>query len=323
MKNIFDKTQIGSMTMKNRIIRSAIGDHGTTEDGHYAQSDFEGYEKVATGGVGTLITGYSWVSDYPMGGRGKMLGAYSDDFVQEYRLLTDMVHSHDCNIIQQLVHIGSATACKDVDIISASAVPGPYNEQMPREMTGEDIKHVTQAFADAAVRAKKAGFDGVEIHAAHKFLLSQFLSPAYNHRTDAYGASDENRARFAAEVCMRIRESVGAEYPVFFKVNCDDGVENGITLDGMLTACRMLEEAGASAIEISGAWMNYKQDGPYFLDQTIKAAEDVHIPVILVGGVRGKDEIEKILSETPISYVAMARPFIADAGYMKGWREEA
>lgn len=319
MSKIFDKTQIGSMTMKNRIIRSAIGDHGTTEDGHYGQSDFDGYEKVAMGGVGTLITGYSWVSDYPMGGRGKMLGAYSDDFIPEYRQLTDMVHSHNCNILQQLVHIGSATAHKDVDIISASAVPGPYNEQMPREMTKEDIERVTGAFADAAVRAKKAGFDGVEIHAAHKFLLSQFLSPAYNHRTDAYGASDENRARFVAEVCMRIRESVGAEYPVFFKVNCDDGVENGITLDGMLTACRMLEEAGASAIEISGAWMNYKQDDPYFLEHTIKAAESVHIPVVLVGGVRGKEEIEKILSETPISYVAMARPFIANADYMKNW----
>ena len=108
-------------------------------------------------------------------------------------------------------------------------------------------------------------------------------------------------------------------YPVFFKVNCDDGVENGITLDGMLTACRMLEEAGASAIEISGAWMNYKQDSPYFLNQTIKAAESIHIPVVLVGGVRGKEEIEKILSETPISYVAMARPFIANADYMKNW----
>ena len=310
------------MTLKNRIIRTAIGDHGATDDGHYGESDFAGYEKVASGGVGTLITGYSWVSDYPMGGRGRMLGAYSDDFIPEYRRLTDMVHSHGCNILQQLVHVGAATACEGVDIIGPSAVPGPYNGQMPRVMTTQDIEHVTQAFADAALRAKEAGFDGVEIHAAHRFLLSQFLSPAFNLRTDAYGGSNENRARFAAEVCARIRQIVGADYPVFFKLNCDDGVENGITMDGLLTACAMLEATGASAISVSGAWMNYKQDAPYFLDQTIQVAERVSIPVILVGGVRGRETVKRVLSETPIQYIGMARPFIANAEYMKDWKEK-
>ena len=308
------------MLLKNRVLRAAIGDHGTTEDGHYGESDFQGYEKVADGGVSTMITGYSWVADYPMGGRGKMLGAYSDDFIPEYQRLTEMAHAHGCNIMQQLVHIGSATACEGVGIIGPSAVPGPYNGQMPREMNKEDIERIEQAFADAAVRAKKAGFDGVEIHAAHKFLISQFLSPAYNQRTDAYGGTDEKRARFAAEVCERVRRAVGEDYPIFFKVNCDDGVENGITLSGTLTACEMLESAGASAIEISGSWMNYKQDTPYFYDQTVQAAEKLHIPVCMVGGVRGQDMIEKILSETPVQYVSMARPFTANANYMKDWK---
>lgn len=305
--------------MKNRILRAAMGDHGATEDGHLGASDYEGYEKVASGGVGTIITGYSWVSDYPMGGRAKMMGAYSEDLIPAYQKLTDMVHSHDCNILQQLVHIGAATACEGVDVIGPSAGAGPYNGQVCREMTPEDIDRVERAFADAAVRAKRAGFDGVEVHAAHKFLISQFLSPAYNRRTDKYGGSDENRARFAAEVCEQVRAAVGAEYPVFFKVNCDDGVENGITPDGLLTVCKMLEAAGASAIEISGAWMNYKQDTPYFLEQTIAAAREVNIPVILVGGVRGMDVIEQILTETPIRYVAMARPFAAKPDLIMNW----
>lgn len=321
MRKIFEETTIGSMKLKNRIIRAAMGDHGTTEDGHLGESDFAGYEKVASSGVGTILTGYSWVADYPMGGKAKMLGAYSDDFLPEYKRLTELVHSHDCNLMQQLVHIGSATTCKNVDVMGPSAVPGPYNNQLPREMTEDDIAHVVQAFADAALRAKTAGFDGVEVHAAHKFLLSQFLSPAYNRRTDSYGGTDENRARLAAKVCERIRQTVGADYPVFFKVNCEDGVENGITRSGLLTACRMLEEAGASALEISGAWMNYKQDTPYFLEQTIAAAETVKIPVCLVGGVRGQEEIEKILNETPIQYVAMARPFSAKPELMTEWRK--
>lgn len=319
MSKIFEQTTIGSMVMKNRIIRAAIGDHDADEGGHYGQKDFDGYEKVAKGGVGTVITGYSYVADYPMGGQAKMLGNYSDDFVAEYQRLTEMVHSHGCNILQQLVHIGGATACENVDIIAPSAVPGPYNGQVGREMTKEDIDRVTQAFADAVVRSKEAGFDGVEIHAAHRFLISQFLSPAFNHRMDEYGGTDENRARFGAEVCRKIREAVGADYPVFFKVNCDDGVENGITLDGFLVACKALEEAGVSALEVSGAWMNYKQDTPYFYDQTVAAAKEVEIPVCLVGGVRGQETVEKILNDTPIQYVSMARPFVADPQLMAEW----
>lgn len=319
MSKIFEETQIGSMKMKNRIIRAAMGDHDTTTDGHLGERDFQGYKKTASGGVGTIITGYSWVSDYPMGGKAKMMGAYSDGFIPEYQRLTDMIHSYDCNILQQLVHVGGASACEDADIVGPSAVPGPYNNRMPREMNKDDIEHVTAAFADAALRAKKSGFDGIEVHAAHKFLLSQFLSPAYNCRTDEYGGTDENRARFAAEVCKRIRQTVGADYPVFFKVNCDDGVENGITMTGTLTACEMLEDAGASLIEISGSWMNYKQDTPYFYDQTVRVAKKLDIPVCIVGGVRGQDAIEKILSETPIQYVAMARPFTANADYIKDW----
>lgn len=309
------------MTLKNRIIRTAVGDHGTDAEGHLGSKDFKGYERAAKGGVGTVITGYSWVCDYPMGGRAKMMGAYDDSFLPEYRKLTELVHAHGCNIVQQLAHIGGATACEGVDVIAPSTVRGPYNGRVGREMDAGDIERVQRAFADAALRSKEAGFDGVEIHAAHRFLISQFLSPVFNKRTDGYGGSDENRARFAAEVCQHVRGAVGADYPVLFKVNCDDSLEGGITLDGFLTACRMLEEAGASAIEVSGAWMNYKQDEPYFLDQTVAAANALSIPVILVGGVRGKETVERVLAETPIQYVGMARPFNADPNLLKEWQE--
>ena len=321
MSELFETTQIGSMTLKNRLIRAAMGDHDADDDGHYGEKAFTGYETVAQGGAGAVITGYSYVADYPMGGRARMLGAYSDTFIPEYRRLTDMAHSHNCAILQQLVHIGAATACEDVDIIGPSAIEGPYNGQVPRKMDAADIRRVEKAFADAAFRAKKAGFDGVEVHAAHKFLISQFLSPYYNRRTDAYGQTDEGRARFAAEVCEYIRDAVGADYPILFKLNCDDGVENGITLSGFLLACRMLEAAGASAVEVSGAWMNYKQEEPYFLAQAAEAASALRIPVILTGGVRGRERAERILEETKIQYIGMARPFVSRPDFVSEWEK--
>ena len=323
MSRLFETTRIGSMTLKNRIFRAAMGDHDAV-DGHYGAKDLQNYERTAQGGVGAIITGYSYVADYPMGGKARMTAIDSDEYIDEYRRLTETVHRSQCALIHQLVHVGSATAVTDADIIGPSPVEGPYNGQMPREMDAGDIRRVEKAFSDAAVRAKTAGFDGVEVHAAHKFLLSQFLSPHYNKRTDAYGQTDEGRARFTAEVCEQIRHAVGPDYPILFKVNCDDGngIEDGITLSGLLTACRMLEEAGASAVEISGAWMDYKQDTPYFLEQTSEAAACLRIPVILTGGVRGREQAEKILEETDIQYIGMARPFVKDPDLVKEWASE-
>lgn len=321
MATLFDEVKIGDLTLKNRIVRTAMGDHGADEAGHLGETDFEGYRRVAEGGAAAFITGYSWVCDYPMGGRAKMMGAYDGSFAPELERLAGIAHAHGCAAIQQLVHIGSATACEGVDAIGPSAVPGPYNGQMPRPMEAGDFARVTKAFADAATRAKAAGLDGVEIHAAHRFLLSQFLSPAYNHRTDAYGSSDENRARLAAEVCGAVRAAVGPGFPVLFKVNCEDGEENGITMGGLLTAARMLEAAGASAIEVSGAWMTHKEEGPYYLEQTVAVAEAVGIPTIIVGGVRGRDMAERIVSETPIALIGMARPFTSDPGLVNEWRQ--
>ena len=154
MSKIFETSHIGNMTMKNRILRAAMGDHDATPDGHYGKKDFNNYERIAEGGVGTIITGYSYVADYPMGGQAKMTGIYNDDFIPEYRLLTNMVHSHNCNIIHQLVHVGSAALPGENKLIGASAVEGPYNGQIPLEMTIDDIERVEQAFADAASEQK-------------------------------------------------------------------------------------------------------------------------------------------------------------------------
>ena len=308
--------------MKNRIIRAATGDHDTNY-GHYSDKDFARYEALAKGGVGTIITGYAYVADYPMAEPSGMLGIDSDDYIKEYQKLTEMVHSHGSNLILQIAHVGGATlAPGDHPIIAPSAVENPRNHQIPQKMSKEDILRVEDAFAAAALRAKKAGFDGIEVHGGHGFLISQFLTPHYNRRTDEYGGSDEKRARFAAEVCQKIRDAVGQNFPIFFKLNCFDGkdITDGITREGLLAACQMLKKSGVSLIEISGAWMECHQKTPYFLDDTAYIAEHVSIPVSLVGGVRDMDTIQTVFSDTNIQYVSMSRPLIMNPNLPNDWK---
>lgn len=311
-KSLFDKTKIGNMNMKNRFIAAAVTSHYAV-NGHPTERDFEVYVNLAKGGTSTIITGYAYITDYAA--TEGMLGIYDDSFIEDYNKLTDMIHEQDANIIIQLVHPGALTLVdtNGAKILGPSAVENLYSKKIPFEITKEEIKNVQNSFADAALRAQKAGFDGIQLHAAHGMLLSQFLTPYYNRRTDEYGGSDENRARMLVETVQCIREKVGEKYPIFIKINCTDGIENGITYDGFKIACEQLVEAGVDAIEVSGAFMTFKPtDTCYFVDYTAKIAGEIKVPVILVGGINDFDELKQILNETPIEYFALARPFIAE-----------
>ncbi|RII34045.1 NADH:flavin oxidoreductase [Clostridium chromiireducens] len=311
-KNLFEKTKIGNMNMKNRFIAAAVTSFHAI-NGHMTEKDFKVYEDLAKGGSSTIITGYTYISHYAVSDG--MLGIYDDSFIQEYKELTDVVHQQDANIILQLVHPGSVTLVNThvARILGPSEVENLLSKKVPFEMTKEDIKKVQHSFADAALRAQKAGFDGIELHAAHGLLLSQFLTPYYNQRTDEYGGSDENRARMLVETIQCIREKVGLEYPIFVKINCSDNIENGITSEGFHTACKQIISSGVSAIEVSGPWMIFKNtDSFYFLDHTKKIAEEKEIPIILVGGINDIATANKIINDTSIEYLSLARPLIAE-----------
>ncbi len=317
-KDIFDTTKIGSMSLKNRIFRGAIGDMNSYE-GFMAEKDFKTYEELARGGVGTILTGFATVSDYPMMPNYGMLRIDSDKFIPEHKKLVDMVHSHNTNIIMQIVHCGSNTFVNADKIYAPSAVENPSSFKMPVAMTKEDIERIKSDFVQAAIRVQKAGFDGVEIHSAHSYLLSEFLTPYYNRREDEYGGSDENRARFLSEIISATRASVGENYPILVKINSDDCIKDGITIDGFLTACEMAEKAGASGIEVSGNWLAVKSQTPYFLEAATKLADLVKIPVILVGGVRDIDTMNDILNNTNIEYFSLGRPLISEPDLINRW----
>ena len=154
-------------------------------------------------------------------------------------------------------------------------------------MTKEDILRIENDFAEAALRAKKAGFDGIEIHAAHHYLISDFLSPLFNKRTDEYGGSDENRARFLLEIIEKVREKVGKDYIVGMKINTEDGDVNGISEEGFLKACIMAEKAGIDFIQLSGVKIILeKNKGIIYKYIGAKLAEMVKVPIIVTGGAR-------------------------------------
>jgi 2,4-dienoyl-CoA reductase-like NADH-dependent reductase (Old Yellow Enzyme family) len=322
MKSLFETTEISGMELKNRFICSAIWEGLADDEGHVTQELIQHYHKLAEGGVGTIITGFSNVMDFDKPTH-NMNGIYNDDFVQEYEELIEKVHEHRVNIIMQVVHGGTKWG--------PSAVKHKATGTVPKEMTTDEIDTVTQAFGEAALRVKNAGFDGVQIHAAHGFLLSMFLNPYYNVRTDEYGGSIDNRARIVYETYSSVRDAVGPDFPVFIKVNCKDFMDEGLTFEDSLHVCKKLADMGINMIEVSGgSYSSRDGEGPmrntennesYFMNYASKIATEVDVPVALVGGNRRIEKMTEILNTTQIDYFSMARPFIQEPGLINKWME--
>ncbi|MDR0999836.1 MAG: NADH:flavin oxidoreductase [Clostridiales bacterium] len=305
MKTLFDTTHVENMVLKNRFIRAAIGEK--TTDGHVNQYILDLYTNLAQGGVGTMITGFTLVDEseksYPI------MAFYDDSFADGHRSLTNTAHSLNANIILQLVYVGSYVMgnAAGVTVLAPSAVENLNKKTIPKEISLEEIKNIQNKFANAALRAKNAGYDGIEIHAAHGFLLSQFMTPYYNRRNDLYGGSTPNRARMALETYEAIRKAVGNDYPVWIKINVVDGIEDGVSFDDVLYLCNELSNKGIDAIEISGNWKSRENQSAYFKDEAEAIASKNKTAVILTGGNNDFKEMTEILNTTKISYFGMAR----------------
>ena len=250
-KNLFDETRLKNLKLKNRIFRGAVGDQ-TFINGKISEEGFKLYDNLSKNGVGTIFTGYTIVSDYYQRDNGRTFRLDKDEYIPEFKKLVDLVHKNGANILTQLVHIGMNTMSKSEFIYSPSSLPIKNQNRNSKEMTKEDILRIENNYAEAALRAKKAGFDGVEIHGAHFYLISEFLSPLYNKRTDEYGGNNENRARFLLEIIKKVRDKVGKDYLVGLKINSEDADENGITEEGFFKACQLAEDVGVDYIQISG-----------------------------------------------------------------------
>ena len=336
MKTLFDKTELAGMRLKNRIVRSATYDGFADNNGHMTEKVYQIYENLAKGGVGTIITGLTFVSDFEGAYPGQE-GIYDDTFINEYQKLTEMVHQYDAKIIMQLVSNGSQARVSPNSgkvVWGPSAVEDLAYKITPQEMTKEDIAFVQKAFADAADRAKKSGFDGIQIHAAHGYLLNRFLTPYYNRRTDEYGGNQEDRSRMVLEIYEAIRNRVGPDYPVFIKINCEDFFEQGMTFSDCKYVCNKLAELGIAGIEISGGTPASRpnegfsrqvlsEQESYFKKYADEIAQETKMPVILVGGNRNVKGLTEVLNSTAIEYIALCRPFICESDLVNRWLEDA
>ncbi len=333
MRKIFEAAKINRLDVKNRLVRSATWENMADDKGHMTGQLLKIYEELARGGTGLIITGYAFVTRDEQPNPG-MMGIYDDTFTDEYRKLTDMVHEQGSRIVMQIAYGGSFTNYPPEGrlIWSPSGVADLATGVVPTPMSSEDIRTLVTAFGDAADRVKKAGFDGVQIHGAHSYLLSQFMNPHYNRRTDEYGGSIENRARIILEVYDEIRKRVGNDYPVMIKINCEDFIDGGATIADSLALSKMLDERGINAIEVSGGGAGSgkrtpartKIDTPekeaYHAEYATRIAAEIKAPVILVGGLRSPEVIEGLLERTKIEFFSLSRPLLSEPDLPNRWQ---
>jgi 2,4-dienoyl-CoA reductase-like NADH-dependent reductase (Old Yellow Enzyme family) len=320
MGSLFEEAVIGRIPLGNRIVRSATWEGMCEEDGAPTERLIGLYEGLADGGVGLIITGYAYVRPDGKQTKGKM-GIYDDSMVTGLASVPRCVHDRGAKVVVQLVHAGGQAnrSFSGLPPVAPSAVSVPYYPEIPKELTREEIPDIVAAFGRAAGRAKEAGFDGVQLHGAHGYLINQFLSPLTNRRTDAYGGSLRNRSRFLTEVLHAVRMTVGEEYPVWIKLNGDDFLPGGFSLEEACQVARTLEEEGIDAIEVSGGTAASREKTPAHRALAREIKGRVRIPVGLVGGLRSPAVLEEILQAGEADFFSMARPLIREPGLVNRW----
>jgi len=253
LNGLFQPTRIKSLTLENRLVRSATHEGLADEDGFPTPSLLTLYQRLAKGGVGLIITGFAFVSPDGKCMLGGMLGIDRDRHVEAYRRLVDQVHSAGARIAMQIVHCGRQTRPEAIgqQPLAPSAVRDKSLFVTPRPMTEDDIERVILAFGQAARRVRESGFDAVQVHAAHGYLLNQFLCPHTNRRTDRWGGSIENRMRIITRIYRQCRREVGPDYPILIKINASDAMKKGLKPEESLIMARMMSDLGFDGLEIS------------------------------------------------------------------------
>ncbi|MDI1472386.1 MAG: NADH:flavin oxidoreductase [Thermodesulfovibrio sp.] len=331
---LFTPFEIKTIKMPNRIVRSATYEKMADEDGFVTDKLINLYINLVKGGVGLIITGNALVH---LSGRSapKMLCIHNDFYIEGLKKLTSAVHEAGGRIVIQLNHGGRQ--CAPLFLggdkpVAPSEVYEPIYKVKPRELTQEEIWELIESFGKSARRAKEAGFDGIQIHGAHGYLVNQFLSPYTNKRNDYWGGDEERRFHFLEEVYNSIRDNVGYDFPVMIKLNACDFVEGGVTLEESLRIAKRLENLGIDAIEVSGGIVESKPekrpvrmkiDSPekeaYFREFSREFKKNLKVPIMLVGGIRSRSVAEDILQKNDADLISLSRPLIIEPDLPKKW----
>ena len=314
MKNgsVWKKIRIKEVELKNRIIRSATNEHLGTPNGIITDSFIDVYKNLANSGVGLIITS-NMAIDKSQRSNLAQICINEPENIEKLKLLTKEVHKANSKIICQISY-GGHHASK---IVGKSAMT-PSTTEETTEMTLDDINNCINNYIKTIKLIKKVGFDGVELHLAHGYLLSEFLDPFYNKRTDKYGGTTENRYRIVHQILSKLNNFVlDSHFLIIAKIDSTSKSGDPLFLGEQINICKLLEKYGIDAIEVSGCdFKKYKQEIPYFLNNALKIKKTVSVPIILVGGFRNITQMNNAISEG-IDLIAMSRPFIADKNFME------
>ena len=306
-KSVFDETTLKNLKLKNRVFFGPIS--------HTAEK----IENIVKNDVALVITEGAIVGDFTLSSL-QPEGPFridSDEYIPDIKKLSNVVHKYNSYILLDLVHQGLIAT--EQPAYSPSGDKGLLNKDLQsKAMTKDDILRIQDYFVQGAIRAKKAGYDGVEIHGAQLSLVSLFSSTKFNRRNDEYGGSDENRSRFIVEIVKKIREAIGNDMIISAKIDSVDE-QFGFTESGFLTLGKALEKAGLDLIEISGPNPIRTGEDPYFYNDTKKLAEIINIPVICIGGIKKYEQADFILKNSKIEYIAMSRELLKQPDIVKKW----
>jgi len=323
LKKTFEPAFMGPLAVKNRLVMPPMGTRLASEIGGVTQRQIDYYAERAKGGIGTIITEVTCV-DHPLGVTGPTsLTIHDNSYIGGHNELVEAVHAYGTKVICQLVHAGRQTrpsSIKGQQPVAPSAIPCKFINVMPRELTTREAEEIVQKFIEAARRVKTAGYDGVELHGAHGYLIAQFMSASSNQRTDKYGGSFQKRMNFPLEIIRGIKKSLGDRYPLLFRFSAEEFVEGGRNLEESKQVARILEAEGVHVLDVTAGTydsmptmiepMSYEEGWKIYLAEEIKKV--VKIPVIGVGVIRTPEKAEEVLRAGRVDFVALGRALIAD-----------
>lgn len=315
MMNINKPILIHQLTIKNRLVLPpmAIAKAGAQDEVSDKAVDYYA-QRAKLSGIGLIITEHLYIHKQGKAHPGQMSIA-TDEGIDSLKRLTDAIHREDVKVFAQISHAGTAasSAVTGAVPVGPSAVFHPnQRKDLPEELTKDQIQEIVGLFAEAAIRAKKASFDGVEIHSAHGYLLNQFYSPLYNHRTDEYGCDTmENRIRMHMEIIRAIRGALGEEYPIAIRMGGCDYQDGGTSVADTVEACKLLEKSGADLLDITGGMNGFIRPGHteagYFREISTAVKNQVNIPVLLTGGVKSVEDAEALLQDQCADMIGIGR----------------
>lgn len=320
---LFEPIKIGNVTLKNRFVMPAMDSSTTTAEHKFSQQSIDYLSARAEGGFGLVIAEFMAVD--PSGfATPNQVGIYDDSFLPNLRQLTDAIHARNGKCCAQIHHAGiqTKTSCIGMPPLAVTGIPSTKYKEPVHEMTAEEVYDLIDKFADAGLRAKKAGFDFVEVHGAHGYLIAQFLSKATNKRCDEFGGSYKNRARFATKVIQKIKIRCGSDYPVLFRISAEEFMSGGNQIEDAVVYAKLAEEAGADAIHIStgsAAGGNivptFYTDPGFNVKNAAKVKESVHVPVICVGRINDPALAGEIIESGQADLISLGRQSICDSEF--------